>query len=249
MEEINMKWEEYLNSLVGQETIILKDSSNCKEFFSRLQEIQKKRVLIRDNMEIKNTRNEKQLGDYKYTLYNLVVCTDASLVVELGVRQGNSTDAFVRALSNRENGRLISFDPAFKEMLLSHIFMENHNDFWTFHYITGEEGYEKFKDQITNIDFLYIDTDPHSYQQTKIWLNNYWIHNVRPGGFVVFDDCAPQHQQGVNWVPKDIWNVNGTNYGILKAVVEFIDQNSEKIDFAFTTCNTKSNGVGVIKLI
>lgn len=197
----------------------------------------------RDNMDVSLSPSTRP---YKLAIYNFTKLLDPTVIVELGVREGNSSDAFTRNLIRQGRGKLYSFDPSGEERLHKHMFHAASEEYWEFHPMLGEDGFEQFKNTVTNIDLLYIDTDPHSYEQMQMWLKSYWIQNVRPGGYIMFDDCAPQHQKEVVEVPTNIFNV-GANYGVLRAVLEYVDTSSD-VEWAISVCNVKSNGVGLIKL-
>ena len=170
---------------------------------------------------------------YANIFHDLTVIVDAKTVVELGTRRGISANGFIRALKHT-GGHLFSFDPV--DEIKYSIFCDGYESVFTFEEITGEEAYIKYKDKLSNIDILYIDTDPHSYEQTKTWLNKYWINNV--SGIIMLDDCAPQHQQKEG---------QEDGYGVLRAVEEFVTDNTDRIAYALSICNGK-DGICIIKL-
>lgn len=252
-----MDYNKRMNDLLGQDMIVYYDSGGLNKFMNLFTTIAEDRTSYpyREKMDLNHGGTPESMQCYKKALFNLVIAHKPKTIVELGVREGNSSDAFIRALKyyDEENldepGRLTSFDPGSNgyDILAQGMFLPESSKYWDFYTMTGEAGYEKFGDKIIDIDLLYIDTDPHSFKQMTMWLNDYWIQNVRAGGLVVFDDCAPQHQEGVNFTPAEVWNV-GAQFGVLRAVLEFVDNNQDRVDFAMSVCNVRSNGVGVIKL-
>jgi hypothetical protein len=126
---------------------------------------------------------------------------------------------------------------------------------WVYHECTGEKGYKDFQGPyfLQDIDLLYIDTDPHTYDQTRMWFHDYWIHCVKPGGYIALDDCSPYFQEGVNkdLVPRLVSNYKIMNigiWGVLRAIDEFVRENYDKIEFAFSVWNLTSPGTAIIKL-
>lgn len=233
-----------IKELIGKEQVVYKDGPERYPFHDRLNRLATTPNVHRDEeMDLGPARN---IQLYKKVLFDITTVIKPKLVVELGVREGYSTDAFIRALYS-SNGRLVSFDPQDKVQRSNLI--SGYETVWTYHGLTGEEGFERYSSELGEIDMLYIDTDPHSYEQMRMWLSRYWIRNLRPGGYVVFDDCAPQHQNEVNdsEIPHGVWNV-GARYGVLRAVLEYIQGNPDRIDFAVSYGNVLSNGIGVMKI-
>jgi predicted O-methyltransferase YrrM len=186
------------------------------------------------------------------TLYNLVRYIKPKKTVELGVREGHSTTAIIKALVENGRGTLDSFDPVWSEDLFIRGNLED-NLSWFYHEMTGEEGYVWKKHSLDAVDLLYIDTDPHTYDQTKVWFNEYWIHNVRPGGYIALDDCSPYFQEGVDisTVPDSVNHYKLMNkglWGVTRAIVEFVEEQDDKIEFAFSVWNHSSPGTAIIKL-
>ena len=221
---------------VGDSTIIIKPG-NHKDLLEKIGTLSVKEHPFRDNMDhIRST-------SYDYYLYDIVVTLHPTKIVELGVREARSTNAFIRAFAHLKRGRLYSFDPEPHENLKH--FISNHKDYWEFHRRTGEEGYNLLKNTVGRIDMLFIDTDPHSYEQTKTWLNDYWINSVGSGGYVILDDCAPQHQDGVK-VIKGAFD-GKANFGTLKALCEWIEENDNIIEYVFIVGARDNNGLAVVK--
>jgi predicted O-methyltransferase YrrM len=231
-----------IQALVGMEEIEFIKSLNYTSFYTDFDIIRKEKSVLRDSMQ----PPDGPLLLYKTAIFNLVKAAEPSLVVELGVREGYSSDSILRAMGsiNNDKTKLVSFDPDTSKIKRA-MFVSSLLSYWDVHEMTGEEGYERFGDQIADIDLLYIDTEPHSYEVTKAWLEKYWINNVRPGGYIMVDDCAPQHQKVVPHPRVGVIDF-GVEYGVLEALLDFFD-NNDRIDFAFSICNTESNGIALIK--
>jgi predicted O-methyltransferase YrrM len=200
--------------------------------------------------QLKRDRVPEYFQFCRTAIYRLATNINAKNIVELGVREGYSTTAFSAHL-NRRGGSLTSFDPVWSEDLFRKENLEECD--WAYYEMTGEEGYMRYGSVIINVDLLYIDTDPHTYDQTKMWLHDYWIHNVRPGGYIVLDDCSPYFQRGIDQqrVPQEVNGyrlMNVGEWGVLQAILEFVDEQNDKIEFAFSVWNHSSPGTAIIKL-
>jgi predicted O-methyltransferase YrrM len=232
-----MELTDRIDALVGRDNAILKDGPGCQEFIDYLY----------DESSVPSDMREyghENFNRYTKILYKIANRIQPKLVVELGVREARSTHAFTRVLRNT-GGHVYSFDPT----PVGGIFVEDsYKDLWSYNELMGEEGYERYGKELQNIDLLYIDTDPHSFEQMHMWLHHYWIKNVRKGGFIVCDDCCPQHDIAVSSREySDVWRVV-KDYGIISALLLYIDENNSEIDYAFTAFNNHSNGFAVIKL-
>lgn len=231
-----------INSYVGQDAIILKDGEGCKEFIDFLY----KPYWGGDPLLDSISEHDRILffTMYKKILYKIAKYIKPKLVVELGVREARSSDTFTRVVSTT-GGKVYSFDPT----PIGHTFMGPYTDYWEFHPCTGEHGYVQMGETIKNIDMLFIDTDPHSKVQMDMWLSQYWIKNVKSGGFIVADDAAPQNDElvsGQNY--EHIWRPV-RNYGVFSSLLEYVDRESASIEYAFTVYNNHANGFAVVKLI
>jgi predicted O-methyltransferase YrrM len=102
---------------------------------------------------------------------------EAPQVVELGVRSGNSTCAFLAAVET-VGGHVWSVDPE-RAHVPPHWF---DSDLWTF--VQADDL--KVVDEAPVCDVLFIDTT-HGYQQTWNELLNY-AGKVRPGGVILLHD-------------------------------------------------------------
>ncbi len=107
-----------------------------------------------------------------------------ALVIELGVRSGNSTAAFLAAVTEH-SGHVWSNDIHPPPVpWLGH-------EQWTF--IKGDDLL--VADQMpNNVDVLFIDTS-HHFQQTAAELELY-VPKVKPGGVVLLHDTELEHPEG-----------------------------------------------------
>jgi hypothetical protein len=237
-----MNWTTRIHELVGKDFYIHKDNGEVKDFIDYLYRPYKEGDQDIDTMEERGDR--KMFDLYKRVLYNIAVYTHAEKVVECGIREARSSDAFTRAVS-KENGRVISFDP----MFVPRVFVKDpYKQYWEPHEVTGEEGYKIFGTLVNNIDLLYIDVDPHYYNPTHSLLEGYWSKNVRKGGYIVLDDAAPQFDESVASIEYEgVWRPV-RDYGVLRAILEFLDANDQRVDYCFTVFNNQANGFAIIKL-
>src|SRR5258708_28394811 len=102
------------------------------------------------------------IQDHLLTLYTWARGWPFAHVVELGVRSGVSTSAFLAALEVDRKGHLWSFDTADADV--PEAFRES--EYWTF--TQADALGEKALDVAPRgIDGLFIDLDPHSFEQTR----------------------------------------------------------------------------------
>ena len=90
--------------------------------------------------------------------------------------------------------------------------------------ISGEKAYEQC-DKQEPVDFIFIDTDPHSYPQTLNWLNTWVKELLAPAGIAMFHDT--------NWAK-----------GVMQALTEFLLENWE--DFYLELVGGKF-GMGILR--
>lgn len=124
--------------------------------------------------------------------FDAVRSTDAHNVVELGVRQGHSSSAFLMALFSRAGARAlwsIDVEPppvprlggAAMRAIAWHVLVENDVSVaaldWT----------------PPTIDVLFVDTD-HAYEHTLVELDLYGPR-VRPGGLILLHDTENEHPE------------------------------------------------------
>lgn len=115
-------------------------------------------------------------------------------VVEMGVRSGNSTSAFLAALEVDRKGHLWSIDLEDPEVP-----GEWHDlDSWSF--LKGDAlSAEAMAWAPKTIEVLFIDLDPHSYEQTFAALSM-WAPRVPAGGVILLHDTE-YPQINCNWTP------------------------------------------------
>lgn len=101
-----------------------------------------------------------------------------SLVVELGTRGGLST----RILSAATTATIVTVDIIDCTQYLADVPC-------IFIHKPAEELERLWRSR--NIDLLFIDTDPHSEEQTLGWLNTWVEHKLRPTGCALFHDSLP----------------------------------------------------------
>ncbi len=111
---------------------------------------------------------------------------DAKKVIELGVRTGNSTVAWLHGL-DQTGGHLWSVDPDGRAVGTIPA------DRWTF--VFGLDTDRAVLDQLPNmVDVVFIDTT-HTYQHTLRELDLY-VPRVRPGGRVLLHDTELEVPDG-----------------------------------------------------
>lgn len=144
-------------------------------------------------------------------------------VIELGVRSGNSTAAFLLA-AERNDGHVWSVDiagppPAF----IGHpnwTFKQG-DDLWLAAYLPDD------------VDVVFIDTS-HHYDQTVAELELY-VPKVRPGGVVLLHDTELLHPDG--HPPTD------PDFPVRVAVEEYVAEHGLPVEFV-----PGCNGLGVIRI-
>lgn len=122
------------------------------------------------------------INEHLETLHDLAVKLDAKTVIELGVRGGRSTIAWLVALHTRTGGRLwaVDVDPA-PPALAAHPAM-------TFTQGHDLDPFVLAQLPADGVDIVFVDTS-HEYEQAKAEIQAY-APRVRPGGAMVFHDVA-----------------------------------------------------------
>lgn len=120
--------------------------------------------------------------DHLLTLYTWTRGWPFAHVVELGVRTGVSTSAFLAACEVDRKGHVWSFDIA--PAVVPDCFRES--EYWTFTQddALGEHALDVAPKQI---EVLFIDLDPHSFEQTLTALT-LWVPRLVPGGVALLHD-------------------------------------------------------------
>ena len=149
--------------------------------------------------------------------------TGECVVIELGVRAGNSTAAFLAAV-DEFGGHVHSCD-----IHRPRVPWENHPQ-WTFY-----EGDDlALVDELPDgVDVLFIDTS-HFYDQTCAELELY-VPKVKPGGVVLLHDTELKHPEGRPWDDPD--------FPVRKAVDLYCFEHQLTAEFV-----EGCNGLGVIRI-
>lgn len=126
---------------------------------------------------------------------------DALKIIELGVRYGVSTIAWLYALQRKDHGHLWSVDCSFPVPANpnSTVGLDNVNlldpqgplgvvDFWSF--LLGYDTWPEILDMLPkeDVDIVFIDTN-HVYEETLVELDLYYPR-VRSGGRIFLHDTA-----------------------------------------------------------
>ena len=129
----------------------------------------------------KNTDIEEDIP----ILFMLTEFLEPKVVLELGTRQGISTRAFVKARPARGRPQVYTVDPVNCNEYLENVMCQPV-------VMPGEEYFKIFKGLV---DLLFIDTDPHTYDQTMGWLTTWVEKKLAPGGVVLFHDVHPAREE------------------------------------------------------
>ncbi len=149
--------------------------------------------------------------------------TGYALVIELGVRSGNSTAAFLAAVTTH-GGHVFSND--LHPIAAPWVGHEQ----WTF--VQGDDL--EIVDQMPdNVDVLFIDTS-HFFQQTAAELELY-VPKVKPGGVVLLHDTELKHPEGRPWDDPD--------FPVRLAVDLYCGEHNLEPEYV-----TGCNGLGVIRI-
>jgi predicted O-methyltransferase YrrM len=171
------------------------------------------------------------------TFVETVGSLDAHTVIELGVRAGISTIAWLHALENR--GRLWSVDgaPPCEDTdgtdLLGPYLNKDRNqsilDHWTF--IKGWDNEPTVRMELpSSADIIFVDTN-HTYEMTMDELENYWPR-VRPGGQMLFHDTNIE-TTGNATTPQPL-------YPVRTAIEEYCSEHSLNASFVDYSCGLGS---------
>ncbi len=161
------------------------------------------------------------INEHVYTLHDLAISRNAQLIIELGVRLGVSTVAWLHALEST-GGHLWSVDHDIEQT------PPFPSERWTL--IEGDDLDPAVIDRLPDgADIVFIDT-LHTYPQITAELNAY-LPKLRPHGLIVLHDTELHHLAGY---PTP-------SYPIYQAMVEFC------FDHHFPWANYRNNyGLGVI---
>jgi predicted O-methyltransferase YrrM len=142
-------------------------------------------------------------------------------VIELGVRSGNSTAAFLLAAEENE-GHVWSVD-----IHPPRVPWHGH-DRWTF--LQGDDLW--LTSELPDADVVFIDTS-HLYDQTQSELELY-VPKVRPGGVVLLHDTELEQPDGAPPFPR---------FPVRVAVDEYCQENGLTVEYV-----PGCNGLGVIRI-
>lgn len=124
-------------------------------------------------------------------LWMLTALLAPKVIVELGVRHGCTSRVLMAgAASNIEAAYLVDPNPLCAERLpplpsWAHFVAAPGEHVW-------KNGAQKFE---RRIDLLFVDTDPHTYDQTREWLETYVSVGLAPGGVAIFHDVFAARQE------------------------------------------------------
>jgi len=131
-------------------------------------------------------------------LYEIALESKPDNILELGVgTKGQSTQIFLSALEENENGRLFSIDINVRRSIYERI-EDRFGKYWTM--IIGDSHSQIVYNQVKDIkfDLIFIDGD-HSYEGVKKDFEMY-VPLLKDGGLLLMHDTINAHE-GV----KDFW--------------------------------------------
>lgn len=147
-------------------------------------------------------------------------------VIELGVRSGDSTSAFLAA-AEANGGEVWSVD----------VVQPNVPESWSelpFWYLTMGDDLEVSDRLPDNVDIVFIDTS-HTFEQTKAELELYW-GKVKPGGRIVLHDTELER--------PDASPVSDPDFPVMVAVREFCQKMGFSVEWV-----TGCYGLGVVSVL
>lgn len=120
-------------------------------------------------------------------LWSLVRAWQPRIILELGTRRGVSARTIAHA-AEQVGALFMTCDPDPDcGMYLDGVRCLTHQ-------VPGEFLYASRT--MPKIDFLFIDTDPHDYAQTTMWLETFVATSLTPGGLAVFHDINARNVDG-----------------------------------------------------
>lgn len=146
-------------------------------------------------------------GDME-VLWGLVKQQKPRLIVELGTRGAVSTRIMRLAAPKRCQIHAVDPDGECVKHLPAGVI---------FHHEKGEDTFWQWGEG--EVDILFIDTDPHSYPQTIMWLNTWVSKYLSPHGVAIFHDTLTSEVGAAiaDWVAeRPHWEFYelGTNNGL-----------------------------------
>lgn len=169
----------------------------------------------------RNIEMSSDINEHLCFMVDVCIEVNAKKIIELGVRQGVSTTAWLHGL-DQTDGHLWSVDIAGRP--------EVHSSRWTF--IQGSDTDVATLDQLPDeVDVVFIDTS-HTYAHTVEELALYFPRVVS-GGRIVLHDTEVESPDGTD----------DNNYPVKRAVEQFCDANG------LTWSNrTNNNGLACIEI-
>lgn len=150
--------------------------------------------------------------DHLPFMHGLAVGMNAQKIIELGVRHGTSTIAWLHALE-LTGGHLWSVDVDQRSPWYS-------REGWTF--ICGDDMAELVRDQLPlEADIVFIDTD-HLYEHTLAELEVYGAH-TRAGGVIVLHDTELEYS------PFD--RARNVRYPVRRAIEEWVGDRTDAVEW------------------
>lgn len=183
---------------------------------------QRKQFNQKDIFQLEYEKARKTPSDINQNLHELFeIAKECETVVEMGVRTGVSTRAFLNT-----NVKLISFDIVLNPEVqkLFDIAKQRGRDV---QYIQDDV----LKIEIEETDMIFIDT-LHIYDQLKQELN---LHGNKAQKYIAFHDTYTFGLKG---------EVGNDNKGLLSAIIEFMIENPH---WKFYKYKTNNNGLTVLK--
>ena len=101
----------------------------------------------------------------------------AKIIVELGVGKAESSHILLEAMDKK--AILYSYDNDSK-------IVAGNDKNWIYSNVGGVKGFEAWDKG--DIDFLFVDTDPHSFDQTYLWCLA-WFSLLKEGGISLWHDA------------------------------------------------------------
>lgn len=150
---------------------------------------------------------KSDINNHLMWLYMFSVLKNAKVIVELGVRSGSSTQAFLAACSAIPDSKLYSYDITLirvpkwsKKFALLRRIPEavTDYDFWEFTIGDALEVHKEWED--ASIDILFIDDNhkpDHIYKEL-----NFWSNKVKKDGYILMHDVYQEGSDLIDGVKK-----------------------------------------------
>lgn len=171
---------------------------------------------------LEHAKKVTDIHQHLVTLYDLVLAIDAKRVLELGVRDGESTVALLEAVK-KNGGRLVSVDIDPCEQARAMLKEYGISEGWEFHQGSDITFGEGVWDRSKFFDLIFVDTS-HEYSHTKREIELF-EPMVRLGGLMVFHDTV------------------SFPLGVLKPIQEFLSTQNGYVFENHTHCH----GLGILR--